>query len=127
MNKRLAKIEKAQLEIQERGILNFWIFVKYEDGGGQGVGGIALDTYSKEMGHRVGTAYGCEIIRRLLLTLKVNDFSEMANRHIWVLGTGDGFSFDPTGVQALSVDDQGGEPLIFDEVLEQMLGEHNES
>lgn len=37
MNKQLAKIESATLEIKERGILNFWIFVKYENGGCQGL------------------------------------------------------------------------------------------
>lgn len=32
MNKQLAKITSASLEIQERQILNFWIFVDYEEG-----------------------------------------------------------------------------------------------
>jgi hypothetical protein len=48
MNKQLAKIKSAGLEIKERGILNFWIIVDYEDGGSQGIGGIALDTYDEE-------------------------------------------------------------------------------
>jgi hypothetical protein len=34
MNKQLAKITKASLEIQERGTLNFWIHVHYEEGFG---------------------------------------------------------------------------------------------
>ena len=34
MNKKLAKITSAKLEIKDRGILNFWIFVEYEEGGG---------------------------------------------------------------------------------------------
>ena len=77
MDKQLAKIKSAGLEIKERGILNFWIIVDYEDGGSQGIGGIALDTYDEGKKKRVGTAYGCEVIRRLLLALGVNDFSEM--------------------------------------------------
>ena len=57
MEKKLAKITKAHLEIQERGILNFWIFVDYEeDGFSQGVGGIALDTWDEVKRKRVGTA-----------------------------------------------------------------------
>ena len=36
----------------------------------QGIGGIALDEYCKEKKERIGTAYGCEMIRRLLLEHK---------------------------------------------------------
>jgi len=46
MNKKLAKISKATLEIKERGILSFWIFVDYEEGCSQGVGGFALDEWN---------------------------------------------------------------------------------
>lgn len=120
MNKQLAKITSASLEIQDRGILNFWIHVDYEDGGGQGVGGIVLDQWNESRNERVGTAYGCEVIRRLLLLLKVNDFSEMKGKMIWVLGEGDGLSFRPKGIQALNVDKRKQEPVIFDEILEYM-------
>jgi len=115
----LAKIESARLEIQERGILNFWINVNYEDGMSQSVGGIALDTYDKKTERRIGTAYGCEVIRRLLLELGVNDFSEMAGKIIWVIGEGDGFSFKPTGIKALHVNNKKSNPVIFYEILSQ--------
>lgn len=36
---KLAKVENASLEIKDRGILNFWVHVQYEDGWQQGVGG----------------------------------------------------------------------------------------
>lgn len=116
MNKKLAKISKAHLEIKERGILNFWIHVDYEDGLGQGIGGIVLDAWCKDQEKRIGTAYGCEIIRRLLLELNVNDFSEMSGKHIWVLGEGEGFNFKPTGVQSLKVDKKDTNPVIFLEI-----------
>ena len=80
MNKQLAKITKAGLEIKERGILTFWIHVEYEEGCCQGIGGIVLDSYDKAKGMRVGTAYGCEMIRRILTALNVNDFSEMKGK-----------------------------------------------
>jgi len=115
--KQLAKISKATLEIKERGILNFWIYVDYEDGGAQGIGGIALDTWDKERKVRIGTAYGCEMIRCLLLSLKVNDFSEMKGKIIWVIGEGEGFDFKPTGIQMLKVDDNKSEPIIFSNIL----------
>jgi hypothetical protein len=113
MNKQLAVITKATLEIKERGILNFWLYVEYEDGGQQGVGGYALDEWSEAKGCRVGTAYGCEMIRRLLLVLNVNDFSEMKGKHLWVLGEGDGLLFQPKGIQALNLAKTDTAPIIF--------------
>lgn len=119
MNKMLAKITKAKLEIKERGILNFWIFVDYENGGSQGIGGIALDTWDKGKDRRVGTAYGCEIIRRLLEILNVDDFSEMSNKMIWVYGEGEGLAFQPKGLGPLNVSGAHNSKLIFDEVLQE--------
>jgi len=116
MNKRLAKISSASLEIKERGILNFWIHVDYEEGCSQGIGGIALDSYDKAKNKRVGTAYGCEMIRRILLAFDVNDFSELKGKHLWVIGEGEGFSFNPKGVQALSVDSKNDTPVIFTDI-----------
>lgn len=121
MNKKLAKITSAKLEIKERGILGFWIFVNYEDGGHQGIGGIALDQWDEEKSRRVGTAYGCEVIRQLLLTLDVNDFSEMGGKVVWVFGDGDGFGFKPKGIAPLSVDGLDVEPLIFDDVFNEFV------
>lgn len=118
MNKQLAKIEKASLEIKERGILNFWLYVKYEEGGNQGVGGISLDTWDEGKKSRVGTAYGCEVIRRLLLCLKVNDFSEMGGKMVWVIGTGSGLGFTPKGIESLSVDGEK-QTVIFADILEE--------
>lgn len=116
MNKKLAKITKAHLEIQERHILNFWIFVDYEEGSSQGIGGICLDTFDDVKNKRVGSAYGCEMIRRLLLTLRVDDFSQMKGKMIWVYGEGEFLSFKPTGLSLLSVDDAKTQPLIFSDV-----------
>lgn len=48
LNQKLAKVTKGTLEIKERGILNFYVFVDYEDFGSQAIGGIALDKWDKE-------------------------------------------------------------------------------
>lgn len=130
MNEKLAKITKASLEVQDRGILNFWIQVDYEEGCSQGIGGICLDTYDKSRESRVGTAAGCEIIRLLLLTLKVNDFSEMKGKYIWVIGDGDGFMFQPKGLRPLYVDCKGRnseetKTIIFQDVFDQFKEEQN--
>jgi hypothetical protein len=121
MEKQLAKISKAKLEIQERGMLNFLIYVDYEDCGSQGIGGICLDEYDKEKEERVGTAYGCEMIRRLLLELQVDDFSEMNGKHIWVHGEGSGLSFKPKGISALKSDNSKTKPVIFEEIANEFI------
>jgi len=124
MIKKLAKISKASLEMKERGILNFWIYVDYEEGCSQGVGGIVLDTYDKNKECRVGTAYGCEVIRQLLLALDVNDFSEMKGKHVWVLGEGETLDFKPKGIQPLYVDNKSkNKPVIFEEILKEFKNE----
>lgn len=115
MNKQLAKITRATFEIQERGILNFWIYVDYEEGCSQGVGGFALDRYDKEKDKRIGTAYGCEMIRRILLVMGVNDFSELKGKMVWIYGGGEGSQFTPKGLSPLRVESTSG-PLIFDDI-----------
>lgn len=123
ITEKLAKISDAKLEIQERGILNFWIFVDYEEGGGQGVGGIVLDTYDKSKKRRVGTAYGCEMIRRILIELQVNDFSEMKGKVIWVIGEGEGLGFTPIGIRSLNINNKKNISLIFSEISDEFINE----
>ena len=120
MEKKLAKITKAHLEIQERGILNFWIFVDYEeDGFSQGVGGIALDTWDEVKRKRVGSAFGAEVIRQLLICTGVNDFSEMKGKYIWVLGEGEGMQFTPKGIQSLSTEKSKGMQVVWEDILKE--------
>ncbi len=118
MIRELATISKASLEIKDRSILNFIIHVDYENGFSQGLGQITLDDYNKVLKKRIGTAYGCEMIRELLITLDVNDFSEMKGKNIFVLGEGEGLNFKPKGIQQLRID--GGKKMLFDEIFEQM-------
>lgn len=115
MEQQLAKITSAKLSM-ERGILSFWIAVDYKDGCSQGIGGITLDEFSDKYKKRVGTAYGCEMIRRCLYTLSVDDFSEMVGKYIWVYGEGAGLSFKPLGFGPLSVDKTKKDPFIFEDV-----------
>ena len=85
MNKQLAKVTKATLQIQERDILMFYVFVDYEEGTSQGIGGICLDTYDKDKKKRVGTAYGCEMIKACLDFFGVNNLSEVKNYKCYLL------------------------------------------
>ena len=119
MKKKLAKITKARLEIKDRGILSFWIQVDYEEGCSQGVGGIALDTWDERKGRRVGTTFGTEVIRQLLICVGVNDFSEMKGKYIWVLGEGDGLSFTPKGIKSLTTEESKGMEVIWEDILKE--------
>lgn len=123
MNKQLAKVTRATLEIKERGILSFWVLVDYEEGCSQGVGGIALDTYDKTKEQRVGTAYGCEMIRQLLLFFGVNNLEECKGQAVYVLGEGEGFSFKPKGFEHLRIYRNGRpERIVFDKIYEEFKG-----
>ena len=122
MNKKLAKIKSAKLGMQDRGILTFWVIVDYEDGCSQGVGGMTLDTYCKDKKRRVGTVYGSEMIRQILIEMEVDDLSELVGRHIWVYGEGEGLSFKPTGIKALATDNKKSEAVIFSDVFNEFGG-----
>jgi len=117
--KKLAKIKSASLSLQSAGVFTFWINVDYEDGLSQNVGGYALDTYDADKKCRVGTAYGCEMIRRLLEEFGINDFSEMAGKYVWVIGEEGklGFQFRPTGIKRLSCDRVDTKGVMFDEIF----------
>lgn len=122
MEKKLAKVQSATLEIKERGILNFWVFVDYEDGLSQGVGGIILDTFDSERKERVGTAYGCEMIRQLLLFFDVNNLNDCAGQMVYVTGEGKGLSFNPSGFEHLRVNDKFKTRKInFDEIRDNFI------
>lgn len=117
MYKLLAKISSARLAIKDHGILSFWIYVDYEDGMSQGIGGIALDRYDTAIKKRVGTAYGCEVIRQILVSMDVDDLSDLKNRHVWVHGEGAGLSFKPLGISPLIVDNPNSKPIIFSDII----------
>lgn len=119
MNKLLAKIDSAKLSL-ERGILHFWIFVDYEDGGSQGIGGFALDRYCPRRGRRIGTAYGCEMIRSILDLFDVDDLSELKNKYVYVLSKGTGFNIQPLGLKTLNVEGPS-KTLIFEDVLKEFM------
>jgi len=117
MQEKLAKITSADIYIEDHGILTFTVVVDYEDFGCQGIGGYSLDTWDKKRDRRVGTAYGCDMILRLLKALGVNKLSEAKGNKVWVLGEGEGFSFKPKGIRGLSVDGiKKEDALIFEDV-----------
>lgn len=122
--KKLAKVESAGLEIKDRGILTFWINVKYEDGFNQGVGGLCLDEYDKQSQTRVGTAYGCEMIRQLLLFFNVNNLVDAKGQIVYVCGEGTrSLDFTPSGLEHLRVNsnDKTTSSICFNTIRDQFI------
>lgn len=123
--KQLAKITHASL--MNTPYLHFSIIVEYESGGTQNIGCVRLDKWDETKNHNIGTAFGCELIRRLFEELDVNDFSEMKNIIIWVLGTkNDTYSFIPKGIQNLRVNTTGKrtEGVIYDDVYNDFVTDY---
>ncbi len=63
-----AQITKAEIEIEDHGILTVGLHLEWPSGGVV-FGGHGLDGYDKEKKKRVGVAYGAEYIRRILEAL----------------------------------------------------------
>jgi hypothetical protein len=82
--KKIAKIESTTLGVEDHGIFTAFLNVTY-GGAGQGVGGYCLDRYDKEAKKRVGTAYGCEFIARLIRACGVDSWEKVKGRTIFVL------------------------------------------
>ena len=120
MNRELAKITNATLLIREEKILNLRIDVDYETGSGATIQGIILDNWNNDLKNRVGTAYGCEVIRRLLMAFDVDDLSQLKGKVTWVLGTGKDMSFIAKGLQPLYVNSHGIATIVFHEIYEYM-------
>ena len=87
MIKKLALVEKMELEYQERHILNVNCLVSYEDEvfGSQNIMNIVLDTLDKEKQKRVGTAEGMTFLIDLLDFFGVNNLTEVKNQYVYVL------------------------------------------
>ena len=104
---KLAKITKASTGF-DHGRLTIWIFVEYEEGMSQGIGGYSLDSYDKALDKRVGTAWGCDLLLRILRSFGVDSLRELEGRHCWVFP-------DNAGLKPLRVDKGSGESIEFRE------------
>lgn len=119
---KLAKVTSASIEIMERKIMTFWVHVSYEEGMCQGVGGQTLDTWDEQLDCRIGTAYGCEMLRQLLLFFGVNNLSDAKGQVVYVIGTGQGFSFKPHGFKHLEIlRNDRPEQINFNEIRDKFL------
>ena len=76
---KLGRIRTANLEITDRGVLDFWIVVDCDTGGTEGFGRFPFNERRK-----MGTAQTCEMIKDLLFEFGVDVFSDMVGLFVWV-------------------------------------------
>jgi hypothetical protein len=84
-----ALIESTYLGCEDHGIFTCNLILDY-GGGGQRFGGYSMDKHNGERNansRRIGTAYGCEFIKRILDTLGVESWERLPNTHIRVKAT----------------------------------------
>lgn len=76
-----AVITSTSLGAEDHGIFTVSLCLEYESGV-QCFGGYAMDSYDKIKKRRVGTAYGLEFIKRVMDTVGVTEWSQLAGKHI---------------------------------------------
>ncbi len=94
----LAKITRTSFGWEDHGILTAWIFVDYDGGMSQGIGGYCLDEarrdeegnvlYGKDnhfVPSREGTAYGLEMIMGMMEAVGVKKWEDLKDKYVWVI------------------------------------------
>lgn len=102
----LGRISKAVIEVEDHGILTFWLYFDFGSAG-QGFGGIALDSYDAKKELRVGTAAGMDLVSQLIKLFKVDRFEDIKGRVAYAIRE-EGFNGNIVGVR-LPPFDGGGE------------------
>ena len=108
MIKHLCKVTGASLSYQDRKIMVLNLFVNLEDGGSLAVFNNVLDSWDEDRKHRVGSAYGCELIRQTLDFFGVSDLHEIKDYYCYVLSDKEyiSSSSDVLGIQQLDCSDK---------------------
>lgn len=76
-----AKVIKTSIEIEDHGILTCWLHLEGY-GWGCGFGGYTLDDYDKSTKSRIASSAGFEAIRKIMETLEVNRWEDIAGNYI---------------------------------------------
>lgn len=115
--RRIAKIESTDLAFHNGSILTAYLHVSYGGGLHQGIGGYGLDRYDKATKDRVGTAYGCEFIRRVLLACGVERWEDLPGRTIYVIQTEQQTQLGSSGALGIApLPTEPGTEFIFDDL-----------
>ena len=121
MKRELGIIRSTQLGIEDHGIMTF--FLHFDFGGTcQGFGGYTLDDRpeKREVGsHRRGTAFGCEVIRRILEAVGVDNWEELVGNEMWVIREDDKHNAMIRGIEAPKYRKRAGRPFNIQKLAEQ--------
>ena len=79
-----AQIKSTRLGYCDHSIFTFGLTLDLQNGGGVTVGGYAMDEYVESEKERVGTAYGMNIIKRILEVVGVRNWEELQGKYIRV-------------------------------------------
>ena len=121
VQRRIAKIESTHLGFHDGSgsILTAYLYVAYGGGLSQGIGGYALDRYDTATKDRIGTAYGCEWIRRVLDACGVEQWEDLPGRTIYVLQKQQQTYLGSTGAVGIApLETEPGTEFIFDDLTQ---------
>lgn len=79
-----AQIKTTQLGREDHRIFTFGLTLAIQGGLGVTVGGYVMDRYDKPKDRRVGTAYGMDLIIRILEVVGVRTWEELKGKYIRV-------------------------------------------
>jgi|TARA_Y100000310_G_scaffold90528_3_gene87846 hypothetical protein len=111
--KELGKISDAWFGFNDRGMLDCWVMIDYEEGCSQGFGGICLDTYNKETEEREGSAFGCDYLVQLMTIFKVDRIEKLRGKYCYALKD-DGINGLIRGLQSMR--DEGSKTFLVSEL-----------
>lgn len=76
-----ARISSTQLGCEDHGIMSFFVMLEW-NGGGQGLGGYAIDKYDQRTKERIGCGFGITAIRKILETVGVGKWEDLKGKLI---------------------------------------------
>jgi hypothetical protein len=82
-----AQINTSRLGFISNGIFSFCLTLTIQDRGAVTLGGYVMDSYDKEQEKRVGTAYGMNLIMRILEVVGVDTWEELEGKYIRIKNT----------------------------------------
>lgn len=77
-----ATVASIYLGLEDHGVLTTFVNLHFDGSISQSYGGYSLDTYDAEVGYRVGTAFGCEVIVQMLRFFRVAQLSDAAGTRV---------------------------------------------
>ena len=78
-----AQINTSRLGFISNGIFSFCLTLTIQDGGGAvNIGGYVMDSYDKGKEKRIGTAYGMDLVMRILEVVGVKTWEELEGKYI---------------------------------------------